>query len=86
MGSFPDFLILQIQVFSTYYELFMNIIYLFQRFTYLDNYQIKKLDVDVEMDDSIDLTAFYSEGKIQPDEQPFPDVNPDVNQEIVLQV
>jgi len=42
--------------------------------------------VDVEMDDSIDLTAFYSEGKIQPDEQPFPDVNPDVNQEIVLQV
>ncbi|CAK5065614.1 unnamed protein product [Meloidogyne enterolobii] len=69
MGSFPDFLILQIQ-----------------RFTYLDNYQIKKLDVDVEMDDSIDLTAFYSEGKIQPDEQPFPDVNPDVNQEIVLQL
>uniref|UniRef100_A0A915NYB9 Ubiquitin carboxyl-terminal hydrolase n=1 Tax=Meloidogyne floridensis TaxID=298350 RepID=A0A915NYB9_9BILA len=56
------------------------------RFTYLDNYQIKKLDVDVEMDDSIDLTAFYSEGKIQPDEQPFPDVNPDVNQEIVLQL
>ena len=38
------------------------------------------------MDDSIDLTAFYSEGKIQPDEQPFPDVNPDVNQDIVLQV
>ncbi|KAL7078352.1 hypothetical protein ACQ4LE_002410 [Meloidogyne hapla] len=65
MGSFPDFLILQIQ-----------------RFTFFDNYQIKKLDVDVEIDDSIDLTAFYSEGKIQLGESPFPDVN----QEIVMQL
>uniref|UniRef100_A0A915MVI8 Ubiquitin carboxyl-terminal hydrolase n=1 Tax=Meloidogyne javanica TaxID=6303 RepID=A0A915MVI8_MELJA len=55
MGSFPDFLILQIQ-----------------RFTHFDNYQIKKLDVDVEMDDSIDLTAFYSDGVNQPGESPFP--------------
>lgn len=56
MGSFPDFLIIQIR-----------------RFAYTANFDIKKLDVDVQIDDEIDLNAFYSDGKLQPGEQPLPE-------------
>jgi uncharacterized UBP type Zn finger protein len=31
------------------------------------------MDVDVEIDEKLDLSAFYSTGQLQPDEQPLPE-------------
>lgn len=34
---------------------------------------MKKLDVDVEINEEIDISAFFSSGKLQSDEKPLPE-------------
>ena len=44
-----------------------------QRFEHTETFEVKKLDVDVEINDEIDLSAFFSTGKLQPGENPLPE-------------
>ncbi|KAF8368018.1 usp-5 [Pristionchus pacificus] len=56
-----------------------------QRFQMGDDYQVKKMDVDVIVEDVIDLTPFRGIG-VQPGEQLLPQENTEVDEKIVCEL